>query len=214
MSVFFSSEPLPADRTLAELWDLLEKEFFEEAVTLAEPVCRDPNAPIEFFCGLSLAYGESGYYDDAEDLARTAIGFGEGHWRARHALAVALMHQGRFVGALDSLGFYRTPEEIYVVRAQVEKMGGYTDGLVVTLQDALQKNVPPALQLYLGYLYATLADEVPGWTGQAEGIARIVRYGNQLAVWQRDLDRHRATPYGEHLGHHLADIQQFLDNAG
>ena len=214
MSVFFSSEPVPADRTLAELWDLLQKEAFAEAVTLAEPVCRDPNAPIEFFCGLSLAYGESGRYEDAEDLARTAIGFGEGHWRARHALAVALMHQGRYVGALDSLGFYRTPEEIYVVRAQIEKMGGYTDGLSVTLQDALQKNVPPALQLYLGYLYGVIVDDVPDWPGQTEGLAQVVRLGNYLAVLQRDLARHRDTPYGEHLGNHLADIQQFLENAG
>jgi hypothetical protein len=209
MSVFFSSEPLPADRTLAELWTLLQREFFAEAATRAEPVCRDPNAPIEFFCGLSLAYGELGYYEDAENLARTAIGFGEGHWRARHALAVALMHQGRFVGALDSLGFHRTPEEIYVVRAQIEKMGGYAGSLAVTLQDALQKNVPPALQLYLAYLYVTLVDE----PGQAEGIARMVRYGDHLDVWLRDLARHRATPYGTTLGHHLADIQQVLEDA-
>jgi hypothetical protein len=214
MSVFFSSEPVPADRTLAELWELLQKEHFEDAVNLAESVCRNPNASIEFFCGLSLAYGELGYYEDAEDLARTAVGFGEGHWRARHALAVSLMHQGRYLGALDSLGFYRTPEEIYVVRAQVEKMGGYTDSLSVTLQDALQKNVPPALQLYLGYLYGVLADDIPDWPGQAEGFARVARLGDHLAVLLRDLARHRDSPYGEQLGDHVAGIQHLLENAG
>jgi hypothetical protein len=213
MSVFFTSEPLPADRTLADLWGLLENEHFEDAVKLAESVCRNPDAPIEFFCGLSLAYGELGYYEDAEDVARSAVGWGEGHWRARHALAAALMHQGRYLGALDSLGFYRTPEEIYVVRAQVEKMGGYTDGLRVTLEDALQKKVPPALQLYLSYLYGVMVDEVSDWPGEAAGLAQMVRLGSHLHVLRRDVDRHHASPYGEQLRRQVADIQQLLENA-
>ncbi len=201
MSVFFTSEPLPTDRTLAELWRLLESEQFVEAVSLAESVCRNPDAPIEYVCGLSLAYGELGYYEEAEGVARSAVSWGESHWRARHALAAALMHQGRYLGALDSLGFYRTPEEIYVVRAQVEKMGGYTDSLSVTLEDALQKNVPPALQLYLGYLYG------------AAGLAQMIRWGDHLDVWWRDADRHRATPYGEQLAHQVAEIRRLLENA-
>ena len=89
MSVFFSSEPEPDDPPLSELWDLLEDEYFDDAANLAETLCEDPNAPVEYFCGFSLALGELGYYADAEELARTAIGFGEGNWRARHALAVA-----------------------------------------------------------------------------------------------------------------------------
>ncbi len=45
---------------------------------------------------------------------------------------LALMHQGRFLGALDSLGFYRNPDELYLVRVQIEKMGGY-DGQPASL---------------------------------------------------------------------------------
>jgi hypothetical protein len=210
MSVFFTSGPTPANRQLAEIWSLLEHEYFEDAARLAETVCQDSNAPIEFYCSLSLAYGELGYYEDAENVARTAIGFGEGHWRARHALAVALMHQGRFLGALDSLGFYHTPEEIYVVRAQVEKMGQYTDSLLITLQDALQKNVPPAIQFYLAFLYGSLAEDVPDWGGLRDGFNKMARLRNQIEVWERDAARHQTTPYGAQLNSHLAAIRQVL----
>lgn len=205
MSVFFSSEPTPGDPQLAELWYLLANEDFRGAVGLAEGICQDTNAPIEFFCGLSLAYGETGYYEDAERVARLATGFGETNWRARHALAVALMHQGRFLGALDSLGFYRTPPEIYIVRAQVEKMGDYPDGLHVTLEDALDIDVPPAIKLYLGYLFGTLDA-----SHQRAGFAQAVSYGGYLDVWERDAMRHRGTPYGQALSRHLEDIRQIL----
>jgi hypothetical protein len=207
VSVFFSSDPVPTDPQLAELWHLLENERFDDAIALAERICQNSNAPIEFFCGLSLAYGEKGYYTDAEQVARTAVGFGESHWRARHALAVALMHQGRFLGSLDTLGFYRTPLEIYVVRAQVETMGSYFDGLQVTLEDALEQDAPPAVYLYLAYLYGALAEHVQGWDGRA-GFNAVPRYRAHLNVWERDAARHRQTPYGEYLSQHIADIKR------
>jgi hypothetical protein len=210
MSVFFSSTLPPDDPQLAELWHLLENERFEDAMNLGEEVCQDSNAPIEFFCGLSLTYGEGGHYTKAEQVARVAVGFGETNWRARHALAVSLMHQGRFLGALDSLGFYRTPVEIYVVRAQVEKMGDYLDSLQVTLEDALEKDVPPAIHLYLAYLYGALEDDVPAWTGQATAFAEVVRFGDYLDVWERDVARHKHTPYGKHLNQHVAAIRRLL----
>lgn len=211
MSVFFSSEPPPDDPDLAELWHLLGHEYFEEAMTLAEAVCQSPGAPIEFYCGLSLVYGELGYYLDAERIARKAIGFGESHWRARHALAVALMHQGRFLGALDTLGFYRSPDELYLARVQIEKMGGYVDSLQVTLEDALQKDVPPVIYLYLAYLYGALGDDLPGWRGQNEGWAIVVRLGDYLDVWERDVTRHSNTPYGDLLSEHVAAIRRILE---
>jgi tetratricopeptide (TPR) repeat protein len=211
MSVFFSSEPTPEDPDLAELWHLLANEHFEDAMTLSEAVCQNRNAPIEFFCGLSLAYGEQGYYEDAERVARKAISFGEAHWRARHALAVALMSQGRFLGALDSLGFYRNPNELYLARVQVEKMGGYTDSLRVTLEDALERDVPPAIYLYLSYLYGALAEDIPEWQGQAEGWANVARFGEHVGVWERDAARHRRSAYGEHLAKHVAAIRRLLD---
>jgi hypothetical protein len=210
MSVFFSSESTPDDPQLANLWHLLENEHFHDAVDLAEDICRDSHTPVEFFCGLSLAYGEIGYYDEAEQVARTAVSFGESHWRARHALAVALMHQGRFLGAVDSLGFYRDPVEIYVVRAQVEKMGSFIDGLKETLQDALQKDCPPAIALYLAYLYGSLGDDIPGWPGRSAGFAEVARYGEYLDVWERDLARHKNTPYGKALGQHVAGIRHMI----
>jgi hypothetical protein len=210
MSVFFSSDPDSDDPDLAELWHLLENEHFEEAMTLGDAVCQNPDAPIEFFCGLSLAYGELSYYSDAELFARKAISFGESHWRARHALAVALMHQGRFLGALDTLGFYRHPDELYLARVQIEKMGGYVDSLQVSLEDALQKDVPPAIYLYLAYLYSALADDVPGGGGQNEGWAEVVRFGKYLNVWERDAARHPGTAYGEHLAKHVSAIQQII----
>lgn len=209
MSVFFSSEPVPNNPQMAELWHLLENEHFDDAITLTERVCQNPNAPVEFFCGLSLAYGEKGYYTDAEQVARTAVGFGESHWRARHALAVALMHQGRFLASLDTLGFYRTPLEIYVIRAQVETMGQYFDGLQITLEDALEQPAPPAVTLYLAYLYGVLAEQVPGWDSRA-GFNVVRDYGAYLDVWQRDAERHRQTPYGEHLSQHLTGIKRLL----
>jgi tetratricopeptide (TPR) repeat protein len=208
MSVFFSSEANPADADLAELWHLLENEYFEEAMTLGEAVCQSPNAPIEFFCGLSLAYGEMGYYPDAEQVARKAISFGESHWRARHALAVALMHQGRFLGALDAVGFYRNPEELYLARAQIEKMGGYDDSLEVTLEDALQRDVPPAISLYLAYLYGAQEGDPQR---QATGWAEVIRFGDCLAVWERDATRHHQMAYGEHLASHVFAIRQILE---
>ncbi|NLX11721.1 MAG: hypothetical protein GXY36_18910 [Chloroflexi bacterium] len=208
MSVFFSSEPAPRDARLNELWGLLAAEQFDDAMTLAEDVCQDRNAPIEFFCGLSLAYGESGYYAEAEQVARTAVSFGEAHWRARHALAVAQMHQGRFLAALDTLGFYRTPPEIYVVRAQVEHMGGYTDSLAITLEDALQQDVPPAMHLYLAYLYGAAARTIPGWPAPAGAFREVARYRAHLDVWERDAARHRDTPYGQQLSQHIAHIRQ------
>jgi tetratricopeptide (TPR) repeat protein len=211
MSVFFSSEPIPEDADLARLWQLLENEHFEEAMTLGEAVCQNPNASIEFFCGLSLAYGELGYYPDAELIARKAISFGESHWRARHAMAVSLLHQGRFLGALDSLGFYRNPNELYLARAQIEKMGNYIDSLQVTLEDALEKDVPPAIYLYLAYLYGALADDVPGWDRQAEGWVEVTRFGDHLSVWERDAARHRGTPYSDHLAKHVSAIRRILD---
>jgi hypothetical protein len=212
MSVFFSSEPTPDDPDLAELWHLLENEDFGEAMTLAEAVCQNPAAPIEFYGGLSLAYGELGYYPDAEWIARKAIRFGESHWRARHALAVALMHQGRFLGALDILGFYRQPDELYLARIQIEKMGCYIDSLQVTLEDALQKDVPPAIYLYLAYLHGALENDVPGWGGRTEGWAEVIRFGAYLNVWERDADRHRRTPYGDHLAKHVSGIQRILES--
>jgi tetratricopeptide (TPR) repeat protein len=208
MSVFFSSEASPADVDLAELWHLLESEYFEEAMTLGEAMCRNPNAPIEFFCGLSLAYGEMGYYPDAEQVARKAISFGESHWRARHALAVVLMHQGRFLGALDALGFYRNPEELYLARAQIEKMGGYEDSLKVTLDDALQRDVPPAISLYLAYLYGAQPGDPQR---QAAGWAEVIRFGDYLDVWERDAARHHRMAYGEHLTNHVFAIRQILE---
>jgi len=210
MSVFFTSEPAPHDPQLAELWELLENETFREAVRLAESVCQDANAPIEFFCGLSLASGELGYYADAERIARGAIRFGEGHWRARHALSVALMHQGRFMAALDSLGFYHTPDEIYLARAQVEKMGRYTDSLRITLEDALLKDVPPAIFLYLAYLYGSLAEHIADWPGRSAGVTEVRRFGGYLEVWERDAARHRGTPYGEQVGQHVAAMRRLL----
>ena len=210
MSVFFSSEPVPDDPQLAELWDLLENEYFEDAAKLAESVCRDARAPVEYFCGLSLAYGELGLYPEAERVARAMVGSGETHWRARHALAVALMHQGRFLGALDTLGFYREPEEIYLVRAQVEKMGDFVDGLSVTLEDALQRDVPPAIHLYLAYLYGSLVNQIPDWDPEATGFSEVMRYGAHIGAWARDLERHRDTPYGNHLSQHLAAIRHLL----
>ena len=207
MSVFFSSEADPDDADLAELWHLLANEYFEEAMTLGEAVCQNPNAPIEFFCGLSLAYGEMGYYPDAEQIARRAISFGESHWRARQALAVALMHQGRFLGALDALGFYRHPEELYLARAQIEKMGGYDDGLRVTLEDALLQDVPPAIRLYLAYLYGAQG----GDPQQAAGWTDVIRFGDYLDVWERDAARHRDAAYGEHLAKHVFAIRQILE---
>lgn len=210
MSVFFSSEPEPDDPQLAELWRLLENEYFADAARLAESVCRDANAPVEYFCGLSLAYGELARYEEAERVARTVVGFGEAHWRARHALAVALMHEGRFLGALDTLGFYREPEEIYLVRAQVERMGDFVDGLSVTLEDALQRDVPPAIHLYLAYLYGSLANQIADWDTQASGFSEVMRYGAYVNVWERDLDRHRGTPYGDHLNLHLTAIRRLL----
>ncbi len=210
MSVFFSSEPPPSDPQLAELWYLLTNEYFADALQLAGQVCQDNSAPIEYFCGLALAYGENGYYAEAEQVARTAISFGELHWRARHALAVALMHQGRFLGALDAFGFHRFPIELYVVRAQIEKMGGFDDSLRVTLEDALEvENTPPAIQLYLGYLYGSMADEDPHWPGR-EGWAQVKRLGDQIDVWQRDATRHARTPYGEILTQQIAAIQRVL----
>jgi len=208
MSVFFSSEPTPTDPQLAELWQRLETESFADAMQLAEEVCQDKNAPIEFFCGLSLAYGESGYYAEAEQVARTATGFGEGHWRARHALAVSLMHQGRFLGALDSLGFYREPAEIYVVRAQVETMGAYADSLRITLEDALKVDSPPAIRLYLAYLYSAMGDTIPG--AREKGFQEVSRYGSYLEVWERDAARHKTTPYGQELGRHISAIRRIL----
>jgi hypothetical protein len=210
MSVFFSSEPVPDDPQLAELWSLLENEYFADAAKLAESVCRDVNAPVEYVCGLSLAYGELALYQDAENVARAAVSFGEAHWRARQALAVALMHEGRFLGALDTLGFYREPEAIYLVRAQVEKMGGFVDGLGVTLEDALRRDVPPAIHLYLAYLYGSLANQIPGWDTEAAGFSEVVEYGAYVGAWERDLDRHRGTPYADHLNQHLTAIRRLL----
>ena len=203
MSVFFSSEGVPADERLADLWYFLENEQFADAVSLAESVCQEANAPVEFYCGLSLAYGESGYPGEAEQVARTAVSFGEGNWRARHALAVALMHQGRFLGALDSLGFYRTPAEIYLVRAQVERMGDFYDGLNVTLEDALEQDVPPAIQLYLAYLYSTLESKPSKAT-----LGVISRQAGHLDVWRRDAARHSGMPYAQQLERHIAAIQR------
>lgn len=214
MSVFFSVEPTPKDRQLAELWHLLENEYFQDAIALAEPICQAPDAPVEFLCGLSLAYGECGYYPDAEQVARTAVGFGEDNWRARHALAVSLLHQGRFLGALDSLGFHRDPDEIYVIRAQVENMGEFVDSARVTLEDALQKDVPPAIRLYLAYLYAALGESVPNWPGQKIALNDMTRYRDHLDVWERDLARHQKTPYGQYLARHIRDIQHVLKSRG
>lgn len=206
MSVFFSSEPVPADERLADLWYFLENEQFAEAMDLAESVCQQENAPVEFYCGLSLAYGESGYLSEAEQVARTAVSFGEGNWRARHALAVALMHQGRWLGALDSVGFYRTPPEIYIVRAQVETMGGFIDGLRITLEDALEVEVAPALQLYLAYLVSMLESKP-----SKAAVSEIKRHAAYLDVWQRDAARHSQTPYGEQLGQHIKAMQRMID---
>lgn len=211
MSVIFFSQPTPDDPQLAELWQLLEDEYFNEATDLAEAVCEDAQAPIEFFCGYSLALGELGYYADAEAIARRAVGFGEHHWQARHALAVALMHQGRFLGSLDTLGFHREPVEIYVIRAQVEQMGNYPDSLQITLEDALDKDVPPAIQLYLAYSHHALADDVEGWGDWEASLDHLRATGEYLDVWRRDAARHPDTAYGEQLSKHIAAIQRLLN---
>jgi hypothetical protein len=131
------------------------------------------------------------------------VGFGEANWHARHALAVSLMHQGRFLGALDALGFYREPVEIYIVRAQIEKMGSYFEGLNVTLEDALQKEAPPAIRLYLAYLYGIEIAEKAGF-------AEVKRLGKHLDAWERDADRHASTPYGEQINRHITAIRRIL----
>ncbi|MBN1562632.1 MAG: hypothetical protein JXA10_02255 [Anaerolineae bacterium] len=212
MSVFFSSEPEPDDPQLCELWNLLEDEHFDDAANLGETMCEDQDAPVESFCGFSLALGELGYYADAEELARAALGLGTGHWRARHALAVALMHQGRFLGALDTLGFYRIPDEIYVIRAQIERMGDFAASLQITLEDALQKTTTPrAIQLYLAYLHYALANNLPDWGDANASAAQIKQQGAHLATWERDAARHNTSAYGEHLAQHIAVIRQLRD---
>lgn len=214
MSVFFSTEPPTTDARLAELWRLLRNEQFVEAMDLSEPICQDINAPVEFFCGLSLAYGECGYYHDAERVARMVVGFGERQWRARHALAVALMHQGRFGAALDSLGFYRDPVELFVIRAQIEMMGNYIDSLRVTLEDALNQDCPPDIQLLLAYLYSSTANAVPDWGDLAAGVAEVIRLGAYLDVWERDAGRHYDTPYGLKMGEYIREMHQLLGEGG
>jgi hypothetical protein len=154
--------------------------------------------------------GELGYYIDAEGLARTAIGYGESSWRARYALAVALMHQGRFLGALDTLGFYRVPDEIYVVRAQIERMGDFVASLRTTLDDVLQKTMPPAIQLYLAYLHNVLAKELSDWGDPNESAAQIMRFSRYLDIWERDAARHHQSVYGEHLTRHIEAIRRLL----
>jgi len=211
MSVFFTTEPPPADPALAELWALLEAEAFDEAATLAEDASQDPRAPVEWFCGLALAYGELGYYDDAETVARTALSFRDKTWRARHALAVALMHQGRFLGALDTLGYHRTPPEILVVRAQVEIMGEYVEGLGVTLEGARDLDVPPAIALYLAFLAAALAQAAGDRAGWQDAMARARRYGDALDVWERDAARHSGTPYGEQMAAQVTTLLDWLE---
>jgi hypothetical protein len=202
MTVFFSSETTD-NAQLAELWSFLESEQYVPAMDLGEYVCQDMNAPVEFFAGLSLAYGEAGYYEEAERVAKAAVGFGESNWHARHALGAALMHQGRFLGALDALGFYREPVEIYIIRAQIEKMGNYYDSLHVTMEDALEKEAPPAIRLYLAYLYGTEIDEKAGY-------AEVARLGKHLDAWNRDAARHANTPYGEALNRHITAIRRII----
>jgi hypothetical protein len=210
MSVFFSPAPGPDDPELAELWQLLENEYFEDALSLARSACENPQAAIEFFCGLSLAYGESTHYAEAESVARYAVGFGEGHWSARYALATALLHQGRFMASLDSLGFYRTPDQIYVIRAQVEKMGGYTDSLRMTLEDALEKIVPPAIHLYLAYLHGAFAESLPEWSDSSYEFEEVRRFGKHVDVWERDAARHAGSSYAIHLNQHIQAIHTLL----
>lgn len=210
MSVFFSTESPPADPNLAELWALLEDEAFADAATLAEDACQDPRAPVEWFCGLALAYSELGYYDDAEMVARTALGFRERPWRARHALAVALMHQGRFLGALDTLGYHRAPAEILVVRAQLELMGEYAEGLAVTLEGARDLDVPPGIALYLAFATAALAQASGDRAGWRDGVAWARLYADHLDVWERDAARHRGMPYGEQIAAHLTTLYGWL----
>jgi len=210
MSVFFSTEPPPADPRLAELWALLEAEAFSDAAALAEDASLDPRAPVEWFCGLSLAYGELGDYAGAETVARTALSFRERPWRVRHALAVALMHQGRVLGALDALGYHRAPPEILVVRAQVELMGGYTEGLAVTLEGARDLNVPPAIALILAFLAAALAEATGDRAGWQDAVARARQHGDAIRVWERDAGRHRATPYGELLAAQISTLHGWL----
>ena len=210
MSVFFVSHPVSDDSLLTELWYLLENEHFEEAAHISSDVCQHPDTPIEFFCGLSLAYGELGFYDDSEQIARTAIGLGAGSWLTRYALAVALMHQGRFLGALDVLGAHRDPEPLYVVRAQIETMGNYVNSLKVTLEDALEKIAPPAIQLYLAYLYGTITAKRPDWSDQPSCIREIIKWGNYLTVWEHDANRHYRDPYGIRLAKQVGEIDQLL----
>lgn len=205
MSVFFSSVSPTADPRLADLWFLLENELFEDALHFAKAACTESHAPVEFFCGLSFAYGELGLYEDAESVARTVIGLDETHWRARHALAVALLHQGRFLGALDTLGFHRSPPELYVTRTQIEHIGEYKDSLRVTLDDAFQQAVPPAARLYLAYLCGS---EIPERRDVA--LAEIRRLSDHLGVWERDTQRHTGTAYGNYLGQHITTIRRLL----
>jgi len=210
MSVFFSTGPPPADPHLARLWDLLAGEAFADAAALAEDACQDPRAPVDWFCGLALAYGELGYYAEAETVARTALSFRDKPWRARHALAVALMHQGRFLGALDTLGYHRAPPEILVVRAQVEMMGDYAESLAVTLEGARDLDVPPEIALYLAFLTAALAQASGDRAGQRDGLAWARRYADHLDVWERDAARHRGGPYGDRLAEHVAALYGWL----
>ena len=210
MSVFFVSSMIGDDTVLAELWYLLENEQFEEAAHISSDACQRPESPVEFYCGLSLAYGELGLYDDAEQVARTAVGFGTGSWLTRYTLAVALMHQGRFLGALDVLGAYRDPEPLYVIRAQIETMGNYEDSLKVTLEDALERTVPPAIRLYLAYLYGTLTAKRTDWSDQPACVREIIIWGDYLATWERDVDRHYHDPYGIRLAKQVEEIAQLL----
>ena len=90
-------------------------------------------------------------------------------------------------------------------------MGGYTSSLCITLEDALEKDVPPAVHLYLAYLHCALAADRPEWADSIYGFEEVRRFADFADVWRRDAARHSGTPYGQHLNAHIQAIYQIVD---
>jgi len=89
-------------------------------------------------------------------------------------------------------------------------MGGYTNDLRITLDDALEKSVPPAIQLYLAYLHGALAEEISEWPDPRYSFEEAHRFGGYIDIWERDASRHSESPYGIHLNKHIQAIRQLL----